>query len=120
MARMLGRFTSGGCWSGGRSHGRPCIPPGPDCAGWVQDTRRRKRAEARGVARLIRESDREDPPDWADREAIAGECRHGCNGDDIVNGHASEECDFLCHPGLSVDPERAERFEAILGRLEGL
>lgn len=53
MARMLGRFTTGGCWSGDRSHGRPCITPGIDCAGWDRDTRKRKRAEDREVRDYI-------------------------------------------------------------------
>jgi hypothetical protein len=50
MARMLGRWTSGGCWAGGRSSGRPCLRPGPDCAGWERDTRKRKRQERAMVA----------------------------------------------------------------------
>jgi hypothetical protein len=51
--------------------------------------------------------------DWAEREAVAGECRHGCNGDCLVLGSGSEVCDFLCHPGLSLDPVRAARTAAI-------
>jgi hypothetical protein len=49
-ARMPGRYTSGGCWSGPRHAGRPCLAPGRDCSGWERDTRRRKRAEQRGLA----------------------------------------------------------------------
>lgn len=51
MARMLGRFTSRGCWSGPRHDGKPCVVPGPDCAGWERDTRAAKRREARNAAR---------------------------------------------------------------------
>ena len=49
---------------------------------------------------------------YEELETLEGECRHGCNGDDIVCGYASETCDFLCHQGLDVDEEKAERFAA--------
>jgi hypothetical protein len=54
--RMLGKFTTGGCWSGPRHNGRPCIPPGPDCSGWERNTRRRKRRERRELRREIDEA----------------------------------------------------------------
>ena len=47
MARMLGRYTSRGCWTGPRHDGKPCVVPGPDCAGWERDTRAAKRREQR-------------------------------------------------------------------------
>jgi hypothetical protein len=50
MARMLGRYLTGGCSSGGR----PCVPPGPDCAGHEPDPRRFKRREQREVDELVR------------------------------------------------------------------
>lgn len=98
MARMLGKYTAG------------CLCR--DCNGGGS-TRWRKRVEARewsaaeGLRPLL-------PEPFADES----DCRHGCNGDEIVNGHESDACDFTCHPGLELDPERAARFDAIMARLE--
>src|ERR1017187_9206780 len=91
--RMLGRYTSGGCWSGGRIQGRPCITPGPDCSGWDRDTRRRKRVEQRRLAREFAAAaafyDTGEGRDWlelglAEAEDWPGwdpsDCQHGCSG----------------------------------------
>lgn len=57
----------------------------------------------------------EDP---AETEARLGECRHGCNGAEVVSGHESDVCDWQCHPGLVMDPERAARFDQIMTEFE--
>jgi hypothetical protein len=44
MARMLGRWRTGGCG---------CKTPGLDCAGHERDTRQRKRVEQRAVRREV-------------------------------------------------------------------
>lgn len=53
MARMLGRWRTGGCG---------CKASGPDCAGHQGDSRRRKRAEQRAVRREAAEFFEEDEP----------------------------------------------------------
>lgn len=94
MARMLGRRQVPGCCPGTRAG----MPPGPDCSGGgSMGTRAAKRAEQRQALTLTEEDD--DP---FEREAARGECRHGCNGDDIVNGYDSGVCDFLCHRDLKA------------------
>ena len=120
MARMLGRFRRGGC---GNFACRLCGPG---------DVRWNKRREQHEVTVVIEEEARrpiifdeydlavigmfeEDP---AEAERLRGECRHHCNGDEIVSGHESEACDFTCHPGLAVDPERAARYDAIMDEIE--
>ncbi len=101
MARMLGRFRTGGCG---------CGVPGPDCSGHERDTRKRKRAEAREVEREVRQAGAYVIP--APFTGLS-DCRHGCNGDCIVLGGGSEVCTFTCHPGLSPDPVRSARAAAI-------
>jgi hypothetical protein len=54
-----------------------------------------------------------------DEEAIRGECRHGCNGDCIVMATGSDVCNFLCHPGLERDEEKASRVETYLQARDG-
>ena len=101
MARMLGRFSYGcAC--------RDCAPGG--------GTRRQKRIEARRwmaaegflPAGLI-------PVPFTD----LSDCRHGCNGSEVIAGYPSDVCDWQCHPDLRPDPERAARFDAKLAELTG-
>ena len=96
MARMLGRQRQSGCGNFG------CRLCGPG------DTRLAKRTEQRQVRR---EMSRRDPlpAPYADYS----DCRHGCNGSEILSGYSSDTCDWQCHPGLEPDPERAARFEAM-------
>ena len=51
MARLLGRYLTGGCGCGKRLKFRQ--PLGPDCCGHDSDPRRFKRAEARQVEQEI-------------------------------------------------------------------
>lgn len=133
MASMLGRRQVPGCCPGTRAG----CDPGPDCSGGGSTgARAAKRAEQQFVAaeawretalitnpRVVYE---DDPAPFFDEHDIAGieryadysDCRHGCNGDEITGGYASERCDWTCHPDLSLDPERADRLEAIVARLE--
>jgi hypothetical protein len=106
MARMLGRWLSGGCG---------CKSRGPDCCGHEASTRWRKRVEAR---------------QWLAAEGLLplpllpaphtdeSDCRHGCNGAEVVYGHESEVCDFTCHPELALDPVRAARYDAVMAALQ--
>lgn len=106
MARMLGHYGGGECGCA------DCSPPRGRHSARLS-SRWRKRIEQR---ELEREMSRRDPlpapfTDYSD-------CRHGCNGSEILSGHSSDICDWRCHPGLEVDPERAARFEAMTLRLE--
>jgi hypothetical protein len=102
MARMLGHFGSGecGCTDCSPPRGRHSAP---------LSSRWRKRIEARQwpAAEL---GPREPLPapftDYSD-------CRHGCNGGEIVSGYGSDVCDWLCHPDLTLDPERAAKWDAV-------
>jgi hypothetical protein len=94
MARMLGRYTTGGCWTGKRHDGHPCITPGPDCSGWDRSTRGRKTAERRQV-RAEAVSWRRAPLPF-DALDDPTDCAHGCNGGCEESG--SERCTWLCHP----------------------
>ncbi len=59
MPRMLGRWLTGGCSTGGPGARRRCINPGPDCAGHEPDPRRFKRREQRAFhAEATREAAR--------------------------------------------------------------
>ena len=53
------------------------------------------------------------PPD----ESETGECRHHCNGSHVLGGYPDPVCDWLCHPGLEPDPERAARHDDLIGAL---
>ena len=100
--------------SQGKMLGRYCRGPGGykcRCCRDDDTTRWRRRIERRELAREL--------APVADDEWLASivplidpsDCRHGCNGDCIVLGAGSDVCDFLCHPGLTEDPVRAERLE---------
>ncbi len=97
--------------------------------GEIRKIKRRAGKRERRTARVIIEQE-ERPPLFFDAhdlavigmyeeyEALEGECRHCCNGDCIVLGTGSDVCDFTCHPGLTADPVKAERFEGKLAELE--
>lgn len=133
MPRMLGRYRTAGCWSGTESDHRTHPDGGPDCSGHERDTRARKRLEARtwpaaGLGDLTGEWHDAQPGSpaasvplhehlgmtWDEYAGwVRGECRHGCNGTEVIHGHASGACDWQCHPGLTLDPAR---FDALMNR----
>jgi hypothetical protein len=84
---MLGRYCQGGC---------PCRI----CGDGGEDTRWRKRVEARQLAAEVDAELAPDPREWL--AGIPGydssDCRHGCNGWPCN----SEQCTFVCHEGLPV------------------
>ncbi len=105
MARMLGRYRIGFC-----QDSRCCPQHGK--------VRKRKRAEQRQADMEISEAIGEalaamldvlDPDGFVQYDD--GDCRHGCNGDCVVLGGGSGVCDWRCHPGLTLDPVKAARFE---------
>lgn len=77
MARMLGRYCSGGC---------ACR----DCGMGQPDTRWRKRVEARELEPEMTEHLRRDVPEPL---VDPSDCEHGCNGSPC----GSERCTFMCH-----------------------
>jgi hypothetical protein len=102
MARLLGRSLR-----------RPsCCPRDDD---WLNDStggrRLQRHRESQDLKRSLRDRGR-----LTDPLADPSDCRHGCNGDDVVRGYGSDVCDFTCHPGLALDPEKAARYEAALER----
>lgn len=107
MPRMLGRYRTPGCWSGTRSDHRTHPDGGPDCSGHYRDTRWRKRVESRSWLAA------EGYPPEALVVADELDCRHGCDGAEVVHGHPSDVCNWQCHLGLVIDPERAARWDAL-------
>lgn len=100
MARMLGHLRRGGC---SNSRCRSCHEE--------DTTRWRKRVEARQW--LAAEG-------WLPDGALPlpgtdeSDCRHGCNGSHVVAGYPSNRCGWQCHPGLTLDPDQAARFDEMM------
>lgn len=92
MARMLGRYTTRGCWTGSRSNGRPCLPAGEDCSGWSTSTRWRKRVEQREFERSLLPAGEIDVA-----TDVIRDCVHGCDSECLTEGN--DDCTFVCHPG---------------------
>ena len=100
MARMLGRART------------RLIDPRDD--EWFTDATGARRGQRHRERQELRELAPVADDEWLaaiDPLIDPSDCRHGCNGDCIVLGSGSDVCDFLCHPGLTTDPVRAERLE---------